>query len=81
MKIEKLLKKVLEKPSRNDIKFSEIEALLVNKGFKKKEGKGSRVKFYNDDKIIILHKPHPGNIVKRYMVEQIQKELEDLIET
>lgn len=79
MKKEKLLKKVLEKPSRSDVKFSEIESLLTSIGFKKKEGKGSRVKFYNDEKVIILHKPHPGNIVKRYMVEQIQNELEDLI--
>jgi hypothetical protein len=39
-----------------------------------KNGKtgGSRRKFANDKKqIIAFHKPHPGNIVKRYVIDQV----------
>ena len=33
---------------------------------------GSAVKFKNDDgDIIRFHKPHPGNIIKTYVIEQI----------
>ena len=40
---------------------------------------GSRVIFKNGDgRPIMLHKPHPGNIVKRYAMKQI---LDNLIES
>jgi hypothetical protein len=41
-------------------------------------GKGPRVKFYNRelDSLINLHKPHPGNIIKQYLIDQIIEKLE-----
>ncbi|WP_421898755.1 type II toxin-antitoxin system HicA family toxin [Marinoscillum sp.] len=54
--------------------------LLRYFGFKElKKGKtsGSRVKFENENGIpIIFHKPHPGGIMKRYQMKQIQEILE-----
>ena len=34
---------------------------------------GSRVKFYNaeDQNVYIMHKPHPSNIIKGYMMRDI----------
>jgi len=43
-----------------------------------KKGKtgGSRVKFLDEEKRIInLHKPHPDNIVKQYVIKQILEKL------
>lgn len=64
-----------------DFTFDEIEKLLSGYGYvKHNKGKtsGSRVVFKNGDKRpIMLHKPHPGNIVKSYALRQV---LDDLIE-
>lgn len=41
---------------------------------------GSRVKFYrsSDQKMISLHKPHPGEIMKQYAVKLLVEFLKDL---
>ena len=77
-KIEKLLEKFLSIP--NDLTWNELIRILNYFGFieLKKKGKtgGSRVKFVNDNKDIInLHKPHPKNIVKEYIIKQIIEKL------
>ncbi|RLA24961.1 MAG: type II toxin-antitoxin system HicA family toxin [Gammaproteobacteria bacterium] len=76
-KKDKLLKRFLESPIRRDLSFSELEHLLTALGYKKIEGTGSAVKFYHPrkDDMINLHKPHPGNILKVYLVKQIQVKL------
>ena len=48
----------------------------MEKSSKGKTG-GSRTKFVNDETdIISLHKPHPSNIVKQYVIKQIIEKLE-----
>ena len=39
------------------------------------EGAGSRVCFKKDRHKIKLHKPHPGNILKRYQIKLVIDEL------
>ncbi|MGB0880397.1 MAG: type II toxin-antitoxin system HicA family toxin, partial [Polaribacter sp.] len=73
-KIEKLLGKFLSIPS--NLTWNELIRILNHLGYFeiKKKGKtgGSRIKFTNDNKDIInLHKPHPKNIVKKYVIKQI----------
>jgi predicted RNA binding protein YcfA (HicA-like mRNA interferase family) len=79
-KKEKLLKKFLEIPPKKDLTFNELETLLVSCGYIKLEGKGSAVKFYHEenDNLINLHKPHPSNILKTYLVKQIQEKLKEV---
>lgn len=77
-KIEKLLIKFQSNPK--DLTWNELVKILNHYGFAElsKKGKtgGSRVKFINEDKDIInLHKPHPGNIVKQYVIKQIIEKL------
>lgn len=64
-----------------DFTFDEMEKLLSGYGYvKANKGKtsGSRVIFKNGNKRpIMLHKPHPGNIIKSYALKQV---LDDLIE-
>ena len=78
-KKDKLLKSFLETPIRKDLSFSELERLLTAIGYQKIEGAGSAVKFYHPkkDDMINLHKPHPGNILKVYLVKQIQLKLKE----
>ena len=38
---------------------------------------GSRVKFQNKESVmILLHKPHPSGIMKRYQLKQVKESLE-----
>lgn len=77
-KLEKLIIKLLN--SGSTITFQEIRYLLQKLNYKeKKTGKtsGSRVAFINPDSkhIIRLHKPHPGNELKKYTKNYIINEL------
>ncbi len=78
--IDKLINKFMERPPRTDLTYQELERLLVNMDYNKIEGGGSRVKFYRNDGLfpISIHKPHPGNILKTYVVREVQKILEKL---
>ena len=74
---EKLRERFLKMPS--DFTFDEMQRLLESYGYEKgNKGKtsGSRIIFKNGDKRpIMLHKPHPGNIVKRYAMKQVYNDL------
>ena len=73
-KIDKLLIKFKSIPK--DLTWSELVKILnyYNYFEKSKKGKtgGSRRKFINEYlDIISLHKPHPKNIVKQYVIRQL----------
>ena len=78
-KIEKLLLKFKKIPS--DLTWNELIKILNYYEYfeisqKGKTG-GSRIKFSNKrNEIINLHKPHPGNIVKQYVIKQIIEKIE-----
>jgi hypothetical protein len=78
-KTEKLLFRLLSIPK--DFTWEELVKLLAYFGFEElKKGKtgGSRRKFADEQKrVIILHKPHPGNIVKEYAIRQVIEYLID----
>jgi hypothetical protein len=72
-KHEKLLDRLLTKPK--DFTWGELRKVLNNFGYKQtgagKTG-GSRARFISiDHPPIILHKPHPKPILKRYQLENI----------
>lgn len=76
---EKLRERFLKLPS--DFTFDEMQRLLEGYGYKKSDkgrNSGSRIIFKNADKRpIMLHKPHPGNIVKGYAMKQVLEELKE----
>jgi hypothetical protein len=78
-KTEKLLQRLLSIPK--DFTWEELVKLLAYFGFEElKTGKtgGSRRKFADaQKKVIILHKPHPGNIVKEYAIRQVIEHLKE----
>ena len=78
-KRNKLLERIYTIP--NDLRWEELASFLNHLGYNEISSKGktggSRVKFMNDKKdIISLHKPHPENRVKRYVLQQILKKLD-----
>lgn len=76
---EKLLQRILSLPK--DFTWEELVKLLAYFGFeelKKGKARGSRRKFADTEKnVIILHKPHPGNIVKEYAIRQVIEYLKE----
>ena len=76
---EKLRERFLKMPS--DFTFDEMQQLLSGYGYErsnKGRTSGSRVIFKKADKRpIMLHKPHPGNIVKEYAMQQVYADLKE----
>jgi hypothetical protein len=75
---KKTLSKLLTKPALNNIKFDEVDKLLVALGCERKEGSGSRVGFFMNDKDLTLHKPHPNNELLEYAVKHVQRFLNEI---
>lgn len=77
-KREKLLQRLLSKPK--DFTYDELRRLLSSFNYKEdNSGKssGSRVAWIHEKgkHVIRLHKPHPGNILKAYQINQLLGEL------
>ena len=70
---DKLIARFLTLP--NDFTWEEMSRMLQSLGYiqcNKGKTSGSRVIFKGDTlKPIMLHKPHPGNIIKRYVMKQV----------
>jgi len=69
----KLIDRFLSVP--NDLTWEELVSILSSFGYAEMtKGKtaGSRRKFATTDRdIILLHKPHPANVVKTYAIRQV----------
>ncbi len=72
-KREKHLERLRNRPK--DVTWTELTTVLKQLGYREiKAGKtgGSRRKFVHPSAPpIILHKPHPGNIIKTYVIDDI----------
>lgn len=69
------------KAEPSDYTFDEARSLLKSLGYteyNKGKSSGSRVMFAKDGVKILLHKPHPGNEMKRYAVQQLKDQLESM---
>lgn len=80
-KFEKAKERLKWKPK--DYTYTEAKALLAQMGFieyNKGKTSGSRVKFYRekDHRIILLHKPHPGDTMKHGAVKDLAEFLQNL---
>lgn len=77
-RVEKLLKRFLSRPK--DLTYDELVQILKYFGYTEfTTGKttGSAKKFKNDNNDLInFHKPHPSNIVKNYVINQIIEKFE-----
>ncbi|MDR1937975.1 MAG: type II toxin-antitoxin system HicA family toxin [Tannerellaceae bacterium] len=68
------------KSQSNDFTFEELVRLFRIFGFtidNKGKTSGSRITFLKEDKVFDMHKPHPSNIVKEYVMKNVFKFLAD----
>lgn len=74
-KQQKLLIKLSN--ANNTFVWTDLVTLLNQLGYDKQEMAGSRVRFYNGDSIIRLHKPHPENFIKGGALKSVKLFLKD----
>lgn len=75
-KTETLLAKLCRKPTPADFRYSDLKKILSSFGYvesTKGATSGSRVKFYHPETgaILLLHKPHPSDIMAKGAVESV----------
>ena len=80
-KIDKAKERLFLRPK--DYTYSEAKYLLSQLGseeFNKGKTSGSRVKFYRacDQRIILLYKPHPGDVMSIGAVKDLAIRLEEM---
>ncbi|WP_097458705.1 type II toxin-antitoxin system HicA family toxin [Mangrovitalea sediminis] len=76
-KQKKALSKLCSEPPPSDFEWSELTAILGRLGFKLLKNKGSRRKFYHEEKnvLIICHEPHPEPTVDKGCVKDVVETL------
>lgn len=79
-KLEKEIERLKSKPK--DYTYEEMKNLLNKLGFyeyNKGKTSGSRVEFKDiNNQKIIMHKPHPNNVIKEYQIKSVLKALEEM---
>jgi hypothetical protein len=69
----KTLNAVFANPVASNIKFADIESLVVGLGGEVREGDGSRVALLLNGGVKHAHRPHPGKEAKQYQVKEIKE--------
>ena len=72
-KHEKIVAKINARPTRSDVRWSELEALLMHMGATRTEGRGSRVRFKIGMRRLHLHRPHPSPFVNKATLEDVRE--------
>jgi HicA toxin of bacterial toxin-antitoxin, len=66
------LEAIFAEPTKNNIAWANIEALLIAASCKIIEGTGSRVKFQHERGTYLAHRPHPQKETKQYAVKYVR---------
>lgn len=76
--IEKLKDRLFGDPIPADFTWDELTKVLMHYGYEEKQGNGSRIKFIDPAGSmprIFIHKPHPGNIVKKKALRDVRNRI------
>ncbi|MBA2659314.1 MAG: type II toxin-antitoxin system HicA family toxin [Nitrosospira sp.] len=70
-KNSKLVARLQARPK--DFTWDELTSVLKHFGYQEKTGSGARRKFINSitDHKLLFHKPHPENVLKRYVIDEV----------
>ena len=64
----KTIETVFAEPTKSNIAWADIEAMLIAAGCVAREGAGSRVRFKIGNEVLLIHRPHPRKEAKEYVV-------------
>ena len=72
-KQQKTFDAIFARPTQGNIRFGDIEKLVLALGGTIEEGNGSRVKFALNGAEWHGHRPHPQKDAKRYQIETLRE--------
>ncbi|MEZ6069439.1 MAG: type II toxin-antitoxin system HicA family toxin [Pirellulales bacterium] len=75
-KHKKTLQAVFEKPTRANLRWADIEAMLRSLGAEISEGSGSRVRVRLGNQRAVFHRPHPQPVAAKVQVESVRRFIE-----
>lgn len=77
-KHHKTLEAIRAEPTRANIAWREIEALVKHLGADVIEAEGSRVRFILRERRAVFHRPHPSPLTSRAAVRSVRRFLEGI---
>ena len=69
---------LFSRPTKTNIKWVDIESLMMAVGATVKEGEGSRIRINKGLHVLTAHRPHPGKEARPYQVVDARIFLETL---
>ncbi len=72
-KQQKIFSSLFDNPIRKNIKWTDVEKLIVAVGGQLKQGDGSRVRITLGGFSLNIHSPHPQKELKPYQIRAIRK--------
>lgn len=69
----KVLESLFERPDRSDIRWHDLEKLILALGGKVSESSGSRVRFFLNDEVATFHRPHPSPCVRKATLKDLRE--------
>ena len=76
-KHDKTLAAIFAEPTRANVKWKDVEALLESVGAELSEGDGSRVRVYLNGIRAVFHRPHPRPEMDRGALRSVRRFLSD----
>jgi len=76
-KQKKALENIYSDPVKKNIKWTDVEKLIISIDGMIKQGNGSRIRIVLNEVSLNIHTPHPGNELKPYQVKALRKFLSD----
>lgn len=73
----KTLQAIFEDPVRSNIRWSDIEKLLLALGAELSEGKGSRIRVFLSGVRAVFHRPHPRKETDKGAVKSLRRFLSE----
>ena len=71
------LERIFERPTRADVRWTAIEALIKALGGEVTRGRGSRVRFRLGERLATFHGPHPKRVTGKATLEDVRPFLEN----
>ena len=73
----KTLERIFETPTRADVRWAAVEALVKALGGEVTQGRGSRVRFRLGERLATFHGPHPKRVAGKATLEDVRRFLEN----
>jgi len=74
---QKTLKDIFEDPVKSNVKWDNIEKMLIALGAKLSEGRGSRIRIYLNNVRAVFHRPHPRKETDKGALKSMRRFLKE----